>query len=158
MLIAVLAFSAVMLTLAMFQSKSSMLGFPCGIFWAILGGYAYTQTASFWPPTDIYAFLGIACLLGMLPFSIFAAFGLRTKKEELADGDEFIDEGGGDRDVKFIDEPDEYASPAKYKDYYDEYGEVRPKYRRKQVDEEVINDRSRGVRERAAARRRRFDH
>ena len=102
MLFAVLAGAAVFLTTAMFRSRQAMLGFPCGIFWALLGGYAYTMTDQFFPPVDLYAFLSIASLLGMTPFTIFAAYGLRTKKEELAEGDEFIDEGKDD--VKFIDE------------------------------------------------------
>ena len=88
------------LTVAMFLSKSMMLGFPCVIFWAVLGGYAYVESAGAW--TDWQFFLAIGCLLGMVPFSAFAAYGLRTKKEDVADGDEFIDEGKDD--VRFIDE------------------------------------------------------
>lgn len=128
---------SVALTWALFQSRQAMLGFPCGIFWAILGGYAYTQTASFFPPTDIYAFLGIASLLGMTPFTIFAAYGLRTKKEELAEGDEFIDEGKDD--IKFIDEG------GKDKDTEPESDEEKPR----RV--------SRSIRERASRRRERWD-
>ena len=98
MLFAVLAFSAVVLTYAMFQSRQAMLGFPCLIFWAILSGYCYQQSTVTW---DIY-YLTFFGSMGMAIFSAFAAFALRTKKEELSDGDEFIDEGKDD--VKFIDE------------------------------------------------------
>lgn len=145
-----LAIAAIALTIAMFMSRSAMLGFPCAIFWAVLGGFSYTQSAATW---DIPYFLFFASF-GMAIFSMLAAFGLRTKKEEAEEGDLYFDEGGDD-DVKFIDE---YASPAKAKDYYDEYGNVRPKYAKKEVDEEVVGDKTKNVRERATARRRRFDH
>ena len=85
-----LAAVAVILTVTMFATKSSMLGFPCGIFWALLGGHAYTLSTTTW---DIEYFIFFSSM-GMLIFSILAAYGLRTKKEELAEGDEFIDEGG----------------------------------------------------------------
>ena len=98
MLFAVLAFAAVVLTYGMFQSRQAMLGFPCTIFWAILGGYCYQQSTATW---DIY-YLTFFGAFGMAIFSAFAAYGLRTKKEELAEGDEFIDEGKDD--VQFIDE------------------------------------------------------
>lgn len=98
MLFAILAFSAVVLTYAMFQSRQAMLGFPCLIFWAIMGGYCYQESTATW---DIY-YLTFFGSIGMAIFCAFAAFGLRTKKEELAEGDEFIDEGKDD--VKFIDE------------------------------------------------------
>ena len=94
-----LAILALGLTVAMFHSKSAMLGFPCLIFWAILGGFAYTESSTPWGDWQYYLFFGS---FGMAIFSAFAAYGLRTKKEELAEGDEFIDEGKDD--VKFIDE------------------------------------------------------
>ena len=99
MLFAVLAFAAVVLTYALFQSRQAMLGFPCLIFWAILSGYCYQESTTTW---DIYyltffgsIFVGVFCAL--------AAFALRTKKEEAQEGDLYFDEGG-DNDVKFIDE------------------------------------------------------
>ena len=98
MLFAVLAGAAVFLTMAMFQSRQAMLGFPCLIFWAIMGGYCYQQSTATW---DIYYFTFFGSF-GMAIFCTFAAYGLRTKKEELAEGDEFIDEGKDD--LKFIDE------------------------------------------------------
>ena len=99
MLFAVLAFAAIVLTYAMFQSRQSMLGFPCLIFWAIMGGYCYQESTATW---DMYYFTFFASF-GMAIFCAFAAYGLRTKKEELAEGDPYIDEGKDD--VKFIDDP-----------------------------------------------------
>ncbi|KKK90673.1 hypothetical protein LCGC14_2720680, partial [marine sediment metagenome] len=44
----VLTFISVALTWAMFSTRQMMLGFPCAIFWAILGGFAYTQSVIDW--------------------------------------------------------------------------------------------------------------
>ena len=98
MLLAILAFVAVMLTYSLFMSKNPMLGFPCLIFWAIFGGQAYILSTATW---DIY-YLTFFGAIGMAIFSTFAAYGLRTKKEELAIGEEYIDEGKDD--MVFIDE------------------------------------------------------
>ncbi len=148
MLFAVLSFAAIMLTYSMFQSRSSMLGFPCLIFWAILGGYCYQQSTTTW---DIYYLLFFGSF-GMAIFSTFAAYALRTKKEEAKEGDLYFDEGG-DKDVKFIDEG---GSPSESKEYCDEQGD--PRRPTKKADEEVVGDRTRGIRERAAARRSRLNH
>ena len=132
-LLVVFVVIAVSLTWAMFQSLSSMLGFPCLIFWAILGGYCYQQSTATW---DLYyltffgsAFMGIFCA--------FAAFALRTKKEEAGEGDLFFDEGG-DKDVKFIDEGGGSGS-----------GEP--------SDEDKPRRNARAIRERAERRRKRWD-
>ena len=98
-LLLVLVVLSVALTWAMFQSRSVMLGFPCLIFWAILGGYCYQQSTTTW---DIYYLLFFGSF-GMAIFCAFAAYALRTKKEEAEEGDLYFDEGG-DNDVKFIDE------------------------------------------------------
>ena len=145
MLFAVLAFAAVVLTYAMFQSRSSMLGFPCGIFWAILGGYCYLQTAGFFPPVDIYALLGIASLLGMTPFTIYAAYALKTKKEEVKEGDQYFDEGA-DKDIKYIDE-DGKEGVKKDRDSGTE----------SQSDSDRPGRRSRDIRDRASRRRSRWE-
>ena len=76
-----------------------MLGFPCLIFWAITGGYCYQESATTW---DMYYFVFFASMF-MGVFCAFAAYALRTKKEEAEEGDLYFDEGGDD-DVKFIDE------------------------------------------------------
>ncbi len=99
MLFAVLATASIGLTISMFQSRSAMLGFPCLMFWAILGGYCYQQSTVTW---DIYYLIFFAAF-GMAIFCAFAAYALRTKKEEAEEGDLYFDEGG-DKDVKFIDE------------------------------------------------------
>ncbi len=77
-----LVFIAVVLTYAMFHTREAMLGFPCAMFWAILGGYAYTQSVAVW---DIYYFLFFASLFGMTIFCTLAAYGLREKRDSLAD-------------------------------------------------------------------------
>ena len=87
------------LTVAMFVTRQMMLGFPSALFWAIVGGYAYTESSIPWGDWQYFLFFAS---LGMTVFTALAAYGLRTKKEELAEGDEFIDEGKDD--VKFIDE------------------------------------------------------
>jgi len=99
MLLAGLIVIATALTCVMFASKSSMLGFPCLIFWAIMGGYCYQESVAAW---DLY-YLTFFGAFGMAIFSAFAAYALRTKKEEAEEGDQYFDEGG-DKDVKFIDE------------------------------------------------------
>ena len=134
MLFAVLAFASVVLTCVMFLSRSSMLGFPCLIFWAILGGYCYQQSTATW---DIYYLLFFGSF-GMAIFSAFAAYALRTKKEEAQEGDLYFDEGG-DKDVKFVDEGGK-----------DTEGELEP-------DNDKPNDRrSREIRDRASRRRSRW--
>ncbi len=132
MLFAVLAFAAVVLTYAMFQSRQAMLGFPCLIFWAILSGYCYQQSTTTW---DTY-YLTFFGAMGVGIFCAFAAYGLRTKKEDLAEGDEFIDEGKDD--LKFIDEGGNGKGE-----------EV--------ADEDKPRRTSRNIRERAAKRRTRWD-
>ena len=125
----ILAVLALGLVIAMFATKQMMLGFPSAIFWFILGGYAYTQSVATW---DINYFLFFGSM-GMGIFSMFAAYGLRTKKEELRIGEEYIDEGRDD--LKFIDEeknghaktgPEDDAIPPR-----DRMQEVRDRARRR---------------------------
>ena len=82
----------------MFHTRNMMLGFPCVIFWSILGGFAYGESIATW---DILYFMFFASM-GMVIFSALAMYALRTKKEEVAEGDEFIDEGKDD--LHYIDE------------------------------------------------------
>lgn len=135
MLFAVLAFAAVVLTYAMFQSHNLMLGFPCFIFWAILSGYCYQQSTATW---DLY-YLTFFGTMGMAIFSAFAAYGLRTKKEELGSGEEYIDEGKDD--LAFIDES---SNNVKGSDNTD-------------ADDEKPRKSSREIRERATRRREKWD-
>ena len=79
------------LTVAMFATKNSMLGFPSGIFWAVLGGYSYLQSASTWD----WQYLLFFASIGMVIFSILAAYTLRTRDLTGPDtdkGTQFIDE------------------------------------------------------------------
>ena len=87
-----LAFIAVMLTVAMYVTKESMLGFACAIFWAILGGYAYSESTTPWG--DWQYFLAFASLFGMVTFTALAAYGLREKRDSI--GDEEMENGDGD--------------------------------------------------------------
>lgn len=97
-----LAILAAGLTITMFMTRNSLLGFPAGIFWGILSGFAYTQSSSTWDWQYIL-FFGA---MGMVIFSIFAAYTLR--KRDLAgpdaDSGKFIDEEGGERDDEELDE------------------------------------------------------
>jgi len=97
MALGVLTFIAVVLTGTMFAVKEPLLGFPSGIFWAVLGGSAYQLSDATW---DIYFLIAFACLLGMLPFTIYAAFALRkrdlsSRKGDWMDSEPYIDEGKG---------------------------------------------------------------
>ena len=89
---------AVALTWVMFTSRNSMLGFPSGIFWAILGGHAYTVSIATW---DIYYFLFFASF-GMAIFCMYAAFALREEKDTETDEGEYLDEGKDK--TQYIDE------------------------------------------------------
>lgn len=100
MLLALLAIIATALTVGMFSNRQAMMGFACGIFWALTGAQAYTLSTATW---DVYFLFAFGSLLGMLVLVIFGAFALRTKKDEAKEGDLFFDEGGDD-DMKFIDE------------------------------------------------------
>ncbi len=104
MLLLILVFISVSLTCVMFASKQPMLGFPCAIFWAITGADAFILSVIPWG--DIYFYIFIASLLGMTPFTAYAAFALREPKDTIADSEmdeenkeshqptTYIDEGG----------------------------------------------------------------
>lgn len=70
------------LVVTMFFTKNSMLGFPSGIFWAIFGGYNYTLSSSTW---DTYYLIFIASLLGMVFLCLYGAWGLREKRDSIAE-------------------------------------------------------------------------
>jgi hypothetical protein len=79
------------LTIAMFATKNSMLGFPAGIFWGVLGGYAYLQSVSTWD----WQYLLFFAAIGMAIFSMLAAYTLRPRDLTGPDTDrgaQFIDE------------------------------------------------------------------
>jgi hypothetical protein len=80
------------LTIAMFITRNMMLGFPSGIFWGILGGYSYLQSTETWD----WQYLLFFASMGMVIFSLYAAFALRKKDLAGPDADKgkFIDENG----------------------------------------------------------------
>ena len=90
MLFSALAVIAVALTVAMFAIKERMLGFPCVIFWAVLGAYAWGEVVTAW--IDIWFYMFFACF-GMVIFTAIAQYGLREKLDAI--GDEDMEEGEG---------------------------------------------------------------
>lgn len=82
MLLLILLVVSVALTCAMFASRNAMLGFPSAMFWAISGGQAYIISAAVW---DIYFIIAFASLLGMTTFCALGAYGLREKRDTIAD-------------------------------------------------------------------------
>lgn len=108
MILLALIFVPLGLTVAMFISRQAMLGFPCALFWAVLGGYAYTQSTTPWGDWQYYLFFASA--FGMTTFTALAAFGLREKRDTLADKDmekgegEYIDEGRNDEKKDKMDD------------------------------------------------------
>ncbi len=104
MLLTILAILAVSLTCAMFATRQAMLGFPSAIFWALTGGQAYMLSAIAW---DIYFLIAFASLLGMTTFTALAAYGLREKRDTMADKEMEGGEGG------YIDESSKRTSQGK---------------------------------------------
>ena len=76
----------------MFAKREVMLGFPSGIFWAILGAYAYTRSTGDWSDWNYVFFF--ACMM-MAVFSFIAMYALRKRDLAGPDADEggYIDEG-----------------------------------------------------------------
>ena len=85
-----LSLPGLILTVVMFFTRNMMLGFPSAIFWGIFGGYAYMQSAETWDWQYILFFAS----MGMVIFSLFAAFALRRGDLTGPDGDKgkFFDE------------------------------------------------------------------
>jgi len=87
------------LTVATFLSSQYMLGFPCAIFWMILGSYMYQQSAIPWGDWQYFMFIG-SCL-GMVPFTVFATLGIRKQSRSFVEEAEDIvkDEEFEDREI-----------------------------------------------------------
>jgi len=83
--------AALVLTFTMFHTRNMVLGFPCGIFWALTGGAAYDISASTW---DLYYDLFFAAM-GMCIFTIYAAYTLRRSDLGPPDEPRFFDEKEG---------------------------------------------------------------
>jgi len=78
MLLATLTVITASLTVAMFATRQMLLGFPSLMFWAILGGYCYTQSVYDW---DIY-YITFFAAEGMAVFCTVAMFALRRRDIE----------------------------------------------------------------------------
>lgn len=119
-LLGVFALIAIVLTVAMFLTRERMLGFPCAIFWALLGGYGFTQSTATW---DIYYFLGFSSIAGGAVFCVLAQFALREKRDAI--GDTEMEHGDGE----FIGEKStEPAEPEKEASTVEEAGETETGY------------------------------
>ena len=93
-----LGFIAASLTIAMFATKNSLLGFPSAIFWAILGVYAYSEsTIAF---GDWQYLLFFSSTFGMVAFSALAAFALREKRDSYGEKSVQGDDNKQEEDVK----------------------------------------------------------
>jgi hypothetical protein len=86
-LLLILAGIPTVLTAAMFISRNSMLGWPCGGFWLIFGGYNY-QISTVKTVTDIHYVLFFFSCLAMVIFCGLGAYGLREVKDIDAETDE----------------------------------------------------------------------
>jgi len=107
MLLALLGIIATALTVAMFSNKQAVMGFACGIFWALTGAQSYTLSTVTW---DIYFLFAFSCLLGMLVLTIFGAYALREKRDAIGDQEmergegKYIDEKSGKKDLDFYED------------------------------------------------------
>ena len=139
MLLGILTIIAVSLTVAMFATRNLMLGFPSAIFWAILGGHCYQESAATW---DIYYLIFFASM-GMAIFCMYSMYALRPSdlSEPDADKGKYFDE---------VEEPDLRGnidkSEGKYADeqrgaFFDETKSPKP------------SDRIKRLRDRATKRR-----
>ena len=111
MLMALLAFVAVVLTVAMFATRRMLLGYPSAIFWAIIGGHAFNESTATW---DIYYLIFFASLAGMVPFCVLGMYALREKRDTI--GDEEMERGDGG----YIDERSEPKISAMKEPRFDE--------------------------------------
>ena len=111
MLLTALMIIAIALTCAMFATRERMLGFPCAIFWIMTGAQSYTLSTTPWG--DMYYYLFFASSFGMTLFCILAAFGLREKRDAIAD--EELEKGEGEVVGEDEEKPDkeESSKPSK---------------------------------------------
>lgn len=103
MLLTALMIISLALTCTMFATRERMLGFACGIFWVMTGAQSYTLSTVTW---DMYYFLFFASAFGMTVFTILAQYGLREKRDSLADEGLEKGEGGYIDEEKGEKEPD----------------------------------------------------
>lgn len=137
---------AVILTWVMFDSKNSMLGFPCVIFYAVAGGGWYEESTEAW---DMEYLMFFSCM-GMAIFAALGMWGLHKKGMPLEGEGRWLDE------ELFMDEGRERRKTEKlatefYGDDIKEYDDFYP--------DEMIgkpSKRSQGVQDRARARREKY--
>ena len=72
-----LASIPVSLTIGMVATKNFLLGFPSAIFWAVLGAFSWGLSTATW---DWQYVLFFTSLMGMIPFCVFGAWGLRKNE------------------------------------------------------------------------------
>jgi len=82
MLMLTLMGAALILTVSGYISKRSILAVMGGLFWVIVGVYAYTLSAKNWASWDIYLAIAFGCLLFSI-VGMFAPMVTREKKEDL---------------------------------------------------------------------------
>ena len=82
MLMLTLMGAALILTVSGYISKRSILAVMGGLFWIIVGVYAYTLSSQNWSSWDIYLAIGFGCMLFSI-ISMFAPAITREKKEDL---------------------------------------------------------------------------
>jgi len=132
-----LAFIAVALTVVMFLSRNSMLGWPSGGFWFLLAAYNY-QVAVVRNVTDIhYSLFWLSS--AMLLFCVIGAYGLREKDDRKVGMDEeeeeYVDEAP--RGTYVTDDTPRRGERADddMDDGFEDRGQDRPKTRRQALYE-----------------------
>jgi len=98
------------LTVVMFATREMMLGFPCVIFWAVLGGYAYTESTTAWGDWQYFLFFAS---MGMAIFCALAMYGLREKRDTIADEEMERGDGGYIDEEYWGEEKDEFEPEKK---------------------------------------------
>lgn len=84
MLLLTLMGASLILTVSGYISKRSILAVMGGLFWIIVGVYAYTLSSQDWAAWDIYLALAFGCLMFSL-VGIFAPVITRDKSEDAED-------------------------------------------------------------------------
>ena len=139
MLLGILSLIAVALTIAMFATRNLMLGFPSAIFWAILGGHCYLESAATW---DIYYLIFFASM-GMAIFCMYAMYGLREQD---------LSEPNPDKG-KYFDEMKELDLQGNIDKPEGKYGDEKPGAFFDETNPGKLSKRVKRLRERATRRR-----
>lgn len=132
---------ATYLTMIMFRMRERMLGFPCGIFWAIFAGDCYILSTKDWTDILYLTFFGS---IGMFIFVVFAAFALKQrdlepKKSDWEDVARFADE---EKDDGLPKESNAYADGSKADTSNDDFSAPRPNQRTRELHDRADKRRS----------------